>query len=59
MKNAPMDEGLDTRRNHCLAKNEGKVQNVNNQSHDIDKQKMIENRKCLPTKIMKYVSDST
>lgn len=50
MKNAPMDEGLDTRRNPCLAKNEGKVQNVNNQSHDIDKQKMIENRKMLADK---------
>lgn len=48
MKNAPMDEGLDTRRNPCLAKNEGKVQNVNNQSHD--KQKMIENRKMLADK---------
>lgn len=50
MKNAPMDEGLDTRRNPCLAKNEEKVQNVNNHSHDIDKQKMIENRKMLADK---------
>lgn len=50
MKHAPMDEGLNTRRNPCLAKNEGKVQNVNNQSHDIDKQKLIENRKMLADK---------